>query len=58
MKDIGAAGFVINSDRLRYEAAQESKLFRDAQLRRLSRALERISLCEVYHLFLAQRSLP
>jgi hypothetical protein len=38
-----AAGFVIKSDRVRYEAAQESKLFRDAQLRRLSRVLERIS---------------
>jgi hypothetical protein len=41
------ARFVISSDRVRYKIAQESKFFRDAQLRRLSRALERISLWDV-----------
>jgi hypothetical protein len=38
-----AAGLMVRSDRVRYDTAREFKLFRDAQLRRLSRALERIS---------------
>ena len=38
-----AAGLRVKSDRVRYEASREFKLFHAAQLRRLSRALERIS---------------
>jgi hypothetical protein len=38
-----AAGFVVKSDRIRYDTAQEFKLFREAQLRRLARMLERMS---------------
>lgn len=37
-----AAGLVVKGDRIRYHTAREFSLFRDAQLRRLSQALERM----------------